>query len=96
MAENEVTEETIGVSFDGTGYGTDGTVWGGSSQASPAGFKRLGSIAPFRQAGGDLSSKEGWRVAVSLLYDAFGGGGENAKSRKTVKLHFFILCDERS
>ncbi len=96
MAENEVTEETIGVSFDGTGYGTDGTVWGGEFlQASPAGFKRLGSIAPFRQAGGDLSSKEGWRVAVSLLYDAFGGSGENAKEAVRREAAFLHLCDEK-
>ena len=68
MAENDVSEPVIGVSFDGTGFGTDGTIWGGELLLSDyRGFERLGHIAPFAQAGGDLSAKEGWRIAVSLL-----------------------------
>ncbi len=70
MAENDYTEPVIGVAFDGTGYGTDGTIWGGEIlQADLAGFTRLGSITPFRQAGGDKASREGWRIAISLIYD---------------------------
>lgn len=71
MAENNFTgNEVIGVSFDGTGYGTDGTVWGGEfMRASYNGFERLGSIQPFIQAGGDISAREGWRIAVQLLDD---------------------------
>ncbi len=70
MAENDYDKPVIGVSFDGTGYGTDGTIWGGEIlQADYAGFKRLDSITPFRQAGGDKASREGWRIAISLLYD---------------------------
>lgn len=69
MAENDWAAPVIGVSFDGTGYGTDGTVWGGELLlADLDGFKRLGSIAPFFQAGGDLSAKEGWRIAVALVW----------------------------
>lgn len=69
MAENDYEGKVIGISFDGTGYGTDGTVWGGEFLlASPENFVRLGSIKPFLQAGGDAASKEGWRIAVSLLY----------------------------
>ncbi|MBQ4212606.1 MAG: carbamoyltransferase HypF [Selenomonas sp.] len=72
MAENNYTRPVIGVSFDGTGYGTDGTIWGGEFLlADLAGFKRLGSISPFRQAGGDKASREGWRIALSLLYDMY-------------------------
>lgn len=77
MAENGREDAVIGVAFDGTGYGADGTVWGGEFlKASFAGFERLGSLAPFRQAGGELAVKEGWRVAVSLLLDAFGAEKE--------------------
>ena len=73
MAENDWQEPVIGVSFDGTGYGTDGTIWGGEVLlADYKGFTRLASIEPFRQSGGDLSAKEGWRIAVSLLLDLYG------------------------
>ena len=69
MAENDWKEQVIGVAFDGTGYGTDGTVWGGELLlADYHGFERMGSIEPFLQIGGDISAKEGWRIAVSLIY----------------------------
>ena len=69
MAENDCAEQVIGVSFDGTGYGTDGTIWGGEILLSDLnGFERVGSVMPFLQIGGNASSKEGWRVAVSLIY----------------------------
>lgn len=68
MAENNHLAPVIGVSFDGTGYGTDGTIWGGEIMlATTRDFRRLGSIAPFFHAGGDLAAREGWRLAVSLL-----------------------------
>ena len=78
MAENDHLEPVIGVSFDGTGYGTevvDGSevpsIWGGEFLlADVHGFERAGSIEVFPQAGGDASSKEGWRIAVSLLKQA--------------------------
>ena len=69
MTENDCQEPVIGVAFDGTGYGTDGTVWGGEILLADYGnFTRAGSIAPFLQIGGDISAKEGWRIAVSMIY----------------------------
>lgn len=69
LTENDCQEQVIGVSFDGTGYGTDGTIWGGEILlADYEGFTRFGSIAPFLQIGGDASAKEGWRIAVSMIY----------------------------
>ena len=77
MAENDYHGECIGISFDGTGYGTDGTIWGGEIlRCSPTWFTRLGSIKPFLQTGGDIASKEGWRIAVSMLIDIFGDRAE--------------------
>ncbi len=73
MAENDWREPVIGVSFDGTGYGTDGSIWGGEILAADyGGFTRMASVEPFLQVGGDLSAKEGWRIAVSLLKDIYG------------------------
>ncbi len=73
MAENEWADPVIGVSFDGTGYGTDGTIWGGEILlADYKGFRRLGSLQPFSQTGGDLAAREGWRVAVTLLSEIYG------------------------
>ena len=69
MTENDCHEPVIGVSFDGTGYGTDGTIWGGEILlADYQDFTRFGSITPFLQIGGDASAKEGWRIAVSMIY----------------------------
>ena len=69
MTENDCQEPVIGVSFDGTGYGTDGTIWGGEILlADYQDFTRFGSITPFLQIGGDASAKEGWRIAVSMIY----------------------------
>lgn len=73
MAENGFGEgKVIGLSLDGTGYGDDGTIWGGEILVSDySGFERAGSIRPFKQVGGDISAKEGWRIAASML-DGFG------------------------
>ena len=69
MVENDCQEPVIGVAFDGTGYGTDGTIWGGEILlADYEDFTRFGNITPFLQIGGDISSKEGWRIAVSMIY----------------------------
>ena len=69
MTENDCQEPVIGVSFDGTGYGTDGTIWGGEILlADYQNFTRFGSITPILQIGGDASAKEGWRIAVSMIY----------------------------
>ncbi|MBR5357827.1 MAG: carbamoyltransferase HypF [Clostridiales bacterium] len=78
MAENDFFGECIGVSFDGTGYGTDGTIWGGEiMRCDLDGFDRLFSIRPFLQTGGDIASREGWRIAVSMLMDIYGNDAES-------------------
>ena len=90
MAENDCADSVIGVSFDGTEYGTDGTVWGGEILAADYDdFERLGSIEPFLQIGGDVSAKEGWRIAVSMIY---GYTQEKEKTQQIVQE--LGLCSE--
>jgi hydrogenase maturation protein HypF len=74
MAEHRLTTPVIGVAFDGTGHGTDGTSWGGEiMRADIDGFERLGTFRPIPLAGGDTAIREIWRIAVALLDDAFEG-----------------------
>ena len=75
MAENDMPEdaEVIGVAFDGTGYGTDNTIWGSEVMiASYKGFKRAFHLQPYKLPGGDMAVKEPRRTALSLLYSTFG------------------------
>ena len=71
MAEYGLTQHVIGVAFDGTGYGADGTVWGGEFLiASPYGFERAGHIKAVKLLGSDESVRQGWKTAACMLYDA--------------------------
>jgi len=73
LAENEVTRPALAIICDGTGYGTDGTIWGGELLiASIADFRRIGRLRPLLLPGGDACAKQPWRSALSLLYAAFG------------------------
>ncbi|MCP2001714.1 UNVERIFIED_ORG: hydrogenase maturation protein HypF [Buttiauxella agrestis ATCC 33320] len=73
MAENGLSGQTIGVVFDGTGYGTDGTIWGGEFLLGDAeGFTRVGHLRPMLLLGGDKAVEEPIRIAISLLVEAFG------------------------
>jgi hydrogenase maturation protein HypF len=74
MAEHGLPGPVIGVAYDGTGYGTDGTSWGGEILlARPESFERLGTFRPIALAGGDTAIREVWRIALALLDDAFDG-----------------------
>lgn len=69
LAENDVSGPVIGLAFDGTGYGPDDTIWGGEILiADDRDYERAGHVVPFYQVGGDASAREGWRIAVALLY----------------------------
>jgi len=75
MAENCITEKVIGVAFDGTGYGTDGKIWGGEFLiADFAGFERRAHFRYIPLAGGDTAVREPWRLGLSYLLDTFGSG----------------------
>jgi hydrogenase maturation protein HypF len=73
MAENGLSGKTIGVVFDGAGYGTDGTIWGGEFLLGDCeGFERVGHLRPMLLLGGDHAVKEPIRVAIALLVETFG------------------------
>jgi len=73
MAENKLDGPVLGLSFDGTGYGTDGSIWGGEVLiAEEDGFKRAAHIAYLPMPGGAAAIKEPWRMAISYLYETFG------------------------
>ena len=73
MAENGLTGDVIGVAFDGTGYGTDGAIWGGEFLvAGYAGFERHAHLRYIPLAGGDAAVRQPWRPALAYLMDAFG------------------------
>jgi hydrogenase maturation protein HypF len=72
MAEHGVDGPVIGVAWDGTGYGTDGTVWGGEFLVADfADFQRHGHLRTVLLAGNEAAIREPWRVAQSYLQDAF-------------------------
>ena len=92
LAENNMTGPVIGISYDGTGYGTDGTIWGGEIlTADERGFERTAHIMPFRQLGGDASAREGWRIAFDLLDEMGQKAGRTDPERKEL-LEELGLC----
>jgi hydrogenase maturation protein HypF len=75
MAEHRIEGSVIGLSCDGTGYGPDGTVWGGEVLiADAAGFERAAHLSCVPMPGSAAAIREPWRMAVSYLDDAYGEG----------------------
>jgi len=91
MAENHYYDQVIGVAYDGTGYGDDGTIWGGEIFLCDIhGYERKASIAPFTFSGGDIASREGFRVALSMLFDKYSSDSEVCDIINSIS-----LCDEK-
>ncbi len=73
MADNEIEGNVLGVSWDGTGSGTDGTIWGSEFLlTSESGFERVAHFRNFYLPGGEAAVKQPRRTAVGLLYEMFG------------------------
>jgi hydrogenase maturation protein HypF len=71
MAENGLDEPVIGVTFDGTGFGTDGTIWGGEFLTGDyRAFRRAAHLRPVALPGGEQAIREPWRMAAAYLIDA--------------------------
>jgi hydrogenase maturation protein HypF len=72
-AENNVEGGYLGISWDGTGYGLDGAIWGGEFFLVEGDhYERIAHLRSFGLPGGDAAVREGWRSAASLLFEVFG------------------------
>ena len=73
LAEHRISGPLLLFAFDGTGYGEDGTLWGGEVLiADLKGYRRVAHIHPLRLLGGEKAVKEPRRIALSILFEAFG------------------------
>ncbi|MCX6344446.1 MAG: carbamoyltransferase HypF [Armatimonadetes bacterium] len=78
LAENGRNERCIGLAMDGTGYGTDGTIWGGEILlADLASFERVGHFAQVRMPGGEAAIRDPKRMAAAYLHEAFAADNEH-------------------
>ena len=69
-AENRVEGPYLGISWDGTGYGLEGAIWGGEFfRVEDNRYERVANLRPFGLPGGDAAVREGWRSAASLLFE---------------------------
>lgn len=74
MAEHGLTGPVLGVAYDGTGYGTDGTSWGGEVMVVWRDtFERAATLRPIPLAGADAAIRHPWRTALALVEEAFDG-----------------------
>jgi hydrogenase maturation protein HypF len=74
MAEHGLEGPVLGVAYDGTGFGTDGTAWGGEILLARAeGFERLATWRGLPLPGGETAIREVWRIALAFLDDAYAG-----------------------
>jgi hydrogenase maturation protein HypF len=75
LADNGAEGPVIGVAFDGTGYGTDGTIWGGEFLvADLMSFKRVGCLEPVPMPGGAAAIRQPWRMAAAYLAVSYPDG----------------------
>lgn len=95
MADNGLAGPCIGLVWDGTGLGTDGTIWGAECLAGDAhGFTRLGSISPILLPGGDACARDPGRIAHSLRYAA--GLETDSQDMLTLQLKAGLNCPTAS
>lgn len=91
MAEHGLIEPVIGIIFDGTGLGTDGTIWGGECLVGDyAGFQRISHLDPVPLPGGDAVTHQPWRTAFAYLWKYYG----NDRAMSFAQSHGW--CDDQT
>jgi hydrogenase maturation protein HypF len=90
LLDNKLNEKVIGVTWDGTGYGADGNIWGGEFLiADLKEYERKAYLQYIPIPGGDITVKEPWRMAAVYLYDIFG------ESFRTLDIDFVKALDKK-
>ncbi|MGV8905301.1 MAG: carbamoyltransferase HypF [Acetobacterium sp.] len=93
MFENNLEQQVIGVCFDGTGYGSDGKIWGGEFLiCDRLDYQRVAHLDYIKMPGGEKAIKEPWRMAFSYLYKALGA----QISQKKIVDRMFELYGEKA
>jgi hydrogenase maturation protein HypF len=73
IAENQISGPLLGIAWDGTGLGVDGTIWGGEFfRVDKNDYKRVGTFRSFKLPGGEQAIREPWRIALGLLVEIYG------------------------
>jgi len=73
LAEHDIDGEILAVTWDGTGYGPDGTIWGGEFlRATRTGYRRVARLLPFTLPGGEVAARQPWRSAIGALHEVMG------------------------
>jgi len=73
LAEHDIDGEILAVTWDGTGFGPDGTIWGGEFlRATRTGYRRVARLLPFTLPGGEVAARQPWRSAIGALYEVKG------------------------
>jgi hydrogenase maturation protein HypF len=86
MAENRLDATVLGISWDGTGYGLDGTVWGGEFLKSTLkDYERVAYLKSFMLPGGDKAAMEPRRTAAAILYELAGGDWKEFRDLPTIR-----------
>jgi hydrogenase maturation protein HypF len=102
MVEKKIEKKVLGISFDGTGLGDDGKLWGGEFMICDLNsYKRVNHLKYFKLIGGEKAIKEPRRVALSLLFDVYGKEALNLihptiKSFKKVELNTLFISYEKN